>query len=699
MPPQATSPSPPPAARPTWSDAERSAWAPPEELNPAEWAEKYRVLQRGQSSRPGPWRNANQPAAVGLMVLAALREIREIWIKKSAQFGASEIIRNILGRAAHLQPNPWLLVMPDEKSGRKVFKKNYVPLFEKTAVLEPLLTGRVADKTLEVVTLSNGFELFLGYAGSPASVATHPYAGAVCDEVDKYPAAAQQADPVAEVRARLLTYEAQEISKLIGLSTPSTPTGRIAVEYDACPIKLHYYAPCPHCGEAFRPRFDRLVWEKFPEIPDLPLKAATILEHKAAWLECDHCAGQVKPGESYPAEKRIDEYQRKAMLVRGWWATDDQGWRIYTDGRIEGKKPIGTKVGVHVHGLIDLSTTLHGLAAGFVECGKDVEKLKGFRTTKLGEEWHDTTSTATASIFRAKSSPNEETGFIPGKAKVIPTWASRLVMTVDSQKSYFWFVIRAWGHGLRSQRIHHGRATSFTELEDLYYNAYFPYAGDAFPARRCFGDAPLAIDSGGGMDRTEAEHSITDNVYQWCLKDPQWRFPLKGASKPFEERIRWKDITYTPPGQQGIARSPYVVRLHFIDPVYWRDLLAGYIAGTVQQLNTDTGEVIEVEQWGLNDWCDDEYNRHLSAVHKVRKKKGRGWVEVYEPKTGGGRHDYHDLESYQIAWAHGPAKCQMLPSPKQMQQMAQARSEQAKAPPPPAIRMPDGRPFFSVHRR
>ena len=89
-----------------WSEAERLAWAPPEELSPAEWAEKYRSLRRGESSRPGPWRNANQPAAVGIMVLAALPAVRELWIRKSAQFGASEIIRNILGRAAHLQPAP-----------------------------------------------------------------------------------------------------------------------------------------------------------------------------------------------------------------------------------------------------------------------------------------------------------------------------------------------------------------------------------------------------------------------------------------------------------------------------------------------------------------------------------------------------------------------------------------------------------------
>jgi hypothetical protein len=67
------------------------------------------------------------------------------------------------------------------------------------------------------------------------------------------------------------------------------------------------------------------------------------------------------------------------------------------------------------------------------------------------------------------------------------------------------------------------------------------------------------------------------------------------------------------------SRSPYVVRLHFLDPTYWRDLLAGYIAGKTQIVDPATGEVKSGEswQWLLNDENDEEYNRHLSEVHKV----------------------------------------------------------------------------------
>jgi phage terminase large subunit GpA-like protein len=680
----------------TWYDEERADWEPPEQINPAEWAERYRELSRRQSSRPGPWRNANQPAAVGLMVLAAHAGVRELWIKKSTQFGASEALRNVIGFYAHLDPSPILLVLPDEQSGRKVVRLRILPLFEDTPVLAALLTGDTADKKLTAISLSNGFDLSLGWAGSPASIATHPQRIVILDEVDKFPAAAMQADPVAESRVRTQTYG--DRSHLWALSSPSVPTGPIAKGYEDSPIKVAYYCPCPHCGATFQPRFASIRWEKYPELVTPAEKAGRIEARGAAWMECDACIAALAEGESLPVERRILELHRRDMLGAGWWATGDQGWRIYADGREEGIKPEGIRVGMHIHGQIDLSVPLAKIAAQFVAANGRPDLLKDWLNTIQGEEFRDATATTTPNQFRDKCKPDPERGFTPEPDKIVPAWASRLVMTIDSQKDYFWYVIRAWGHGLRSQRIHHGRAKSFEELEDLYYNAWWHYTNDLFPPRRCRNDAPLAIDSGGGFSGEYADASITDRVYSWCLKDPLWRIPIKGASKSFEEHIRWKDVTYTPPGQ---GRSPYNVRLHFLDPIFWRDLLASYIGGRVPIIDPGTGEVGEVDQWELNARNDEEYNAHLAAVHKVRKKRGRAFVEVWEPKPGSPRHDYHDLESYQIAWALGPAKCQMLPSPAQMAAMVEAAKQAATAAPagPGGLKTRDGRPFLAIHRK
>src|SRR5436190_20379665 len=103
-----------------WDDYERDAWKPPPRLKPSQWAEQYRRLTRGQSARPGPWKNANAPYLTGIMDLCFTPGVEEVNILKAAQVGASEAIRNVLGFWAHTDPDPVLLVLPDEKSGRKI---------------------------------------------------------------------------------------------------------------------------------------------------------------------------------------------------------------------------------------------------------------------------------------------------------------------------------------------------------------------------------------------------------------------------------------------------------------------------------------------------------------------------------------------------------------------------------------------------
>jgi phage terminase large subunit GpA-like protein len=103
-----------------WLPAELAAWRPAERLPPSAWAEKHRVLTRTQSARHGKWRNAHAPHLAGLMDLCVRRDIEEITIVKAAQVGVSEALRNVIGYYAYQEPDPILLVLPDEQSGRKI---------------------------------------------------------------------------------------------------------------------------------------------------------------------------------------------------------------------------------------------------------------------------------------------------------------------------------------------------------------------------------------------------------------------------------------------------------------------------------------------------------------------------------------------------------------------------------------------------
>jgi phage terminase large subunit GpA-like protein len=675
-----------------WTDAERAAWAPPEELNTPEWAERNRELSRKQTSRPGPWHNDNQPALVGLMYLCSRPGVAELWAMKSGQFGASEGGRNAIGRTAQLDPSPFMLVLADEKSGRKIVRKRIIPLFEDTPVLRQLLTGNTRDKKLTSIALSNGFELSLAWAGSSSALASDPYKRVWLDEVDKYAAAAQQADPVGEARVRLRTYRDTGESLLLATSTPSTSIGPIAVGFEDCPIKLHYFAPCPHCGTAQRLTFDRLKWDKFPELTDAKRRAARVKSREAAWMECvnPNCAKDHPAGQG-----RILERHKRKMLIEGYWATDDQAWRIYFDCHEEGEKPEGDKVGMHIHALIDLSIKFWEVAAEFIEANGRPDKLKDFYNLTLGEPFKDPVAVVTSSIFRQKCVPDPETDFTPARQQLLQPWVSRILLTVDTQKDHFWFVLRGWGYGLRSHRIHHGRAGSFEELEDLFKREW-PYENDVFPPLPAF---RLGIDSGGGVESKNRDANRTEQVYTWCNLQPMLRLALKGASKPLEAPgVRTRDRTYAPIDGR---RPAFPIRLYLLDGAQFRDLLASQIRGTVQIVNHESGEVQEVQQWALNDFNDEEhYNRHLSNVIKSRVKSGRYFVDRYMPKTEGARHDLHDCETYQQALAQGMGLCVALPSLESMKRShEQARKIAAVIPNTGGFRKPDGRPFFPSNRR
>jgi hypothetical protein len=179
---------------------------------------------------------------------------------------------------------------------------------------------------------------------------------------------------------------------------------------------------------------------------------------------------------------------------------------------------------------------------------------------------------------------------------------------------------------------------------------------NAYPADR---RSHCGIDSGGG--KMGLDGSRTDEVYRWCNRDPVRLFALKGESEPKDSVLRTRRVVYQPPDQK---RSPYVVFLHLIDSGHFNDLLASSIETKLPVVNPATGEVTdqEVDQWELNDFNDDDYNRQMANVHKVRMRKRGKPVERWIEKTAGARHDYRDCEKYQQAMAHGPANCAGLPS-------------------------------------
>lgn len=590
------------------SSVHRLAWRPSRRLSPSQWAETFRTIEL--SATPGPFRHENNPVFQHLHDLCADPSIEEITLVKSAQVGGSEWLRNVIGYFAHQDPDPMLLVLPDEQTGRKVMYERIMPLFERTPAIAQLMTRADDDVTLNRIRLANGFRLGLGWSGSPSSLASDPCRVVIFDEVDKYKDySGKEADPLSLGRLRTQTYEGRRL--IINVSTPTTAEGQIWRRYQQMDRYIKFVVPCPHCGERQPLAFGNLKWPKFEARNSQEL--ATMIEMEgAAWFVCTSC------GEN------IEELHRLAALRGGQWIHD---------GPAHGKKiGVGPIWAAH-------STRIpwYRIAAEFVRSKDDPILLMNFTNGWLGEPFHQQVVRGDAKIISNKA----RTGASP---RIVPDWAVAVIATADTQKHNFNYVVRAWGHGFRSQRIDHGVCRSFAELRAKTIDARYPWDG---PARAPASPIVLGIDSGGTRDDDAAE-SRTHEVYRFAMAD-QRIWPIKGFGGRRDMPTKRKLVTYRPGG--GI--DPFPVYLMLVDVGHFKNLLSYSIGAQID------GE----DKWLLDNEDDDDYARQMASEHKVIVRKAGREIAQWVPISAGAPNHYWDCEVYQFAVAYEARIDVMAPPP------------------------------------
>ena len=642
---------------------------PQKRMLPSEWAERHRVLPREQTSRPGPWRNETTPYLVGIMDEAANPRTEEIVVKKAAQAGVSEGIRNVIGWIATREPDPFLYVMPTEGVAKKIVRKRLRPLFESTPVLRDLYTGRVHDVSNLDMTLANGFNLTPAWAGSPSALASDPRRYVFNDEVDKYPPwSGKEADPISLAYVRTQSYEDRRLTWLV--STPTTRLGTVHRAYERCAVKLEYYVPCPHCGVF---AVLKMTQVKVPQIdePDPEIRAGLVKARQCAWYECEHCQG------------KIDELAKPAMVRRGVWATKEQS--IRSDGTVEGDRPEGVSVGFHLSCLPVLWISFSDVAAQQIRCAGDPEKVQDFRNAWLGEVFETRVSSTKKSAFREKM----RTAPPPG---IVPSWAALLIAGADTQKDHFWYVLRAFGHLIeegrmvrRSQLVLHGRCETFDDLRRICFESRYPIEGSEESDVAATSAALLAIDSGGGV-KTGTGGNRTHDVYDFALTDVAriWAIKGWGGHTAPKQPVTTSRIDYAPASIGG--RTKVKVELRLIDTNAFKDQIASDIRVS------PGGD----REFLVHSGIDAAYIEQMTSEHKVtvfdRGNSRERWVPI---ATGAANHLW-DAETY----ARGVAEYHQAFNARTFAERASAASFRRQRPAKSKKRLttPDGRPFLVTDR-
>lgn len=547
------------------------------------------------------------------------REVRKIYIAKCAQAGVSEAIRNVKLHLALFEPDPVLLVLPDEKTGKRVMGKRILPLFEDTPALKALKTETDRDQGLTKILLANGFELQLGWSGSPATMAADPARVVCVDETDKIKEwTGKEAGVMELVDVRTTHYDN---SIVYAYSTPTIAEGPIWTMAEQAEIKLHFLCPCPKCGH-----YQRMAWEqvRYPKPGDVippemeawekidaetwerittetePKKRAGLIEqNRASWFECERC------------KCAILDHQRQRMLLAGCWSTEDGGWQLFLDGSEKGTWPGGSEVAMYYPATLSLAPKhrYSKMAAEWIRCDGNPQRTQGFRNSWLGEPFKILTQKSEPDVIRRK----KDTAPAP---MIVPAWTRLLSVTADVQGNdpatgYFYYTIRAWGYSYRSQLIDYGIVNTFDELWSRSFERPIPFetGGTVVPQT-------MLIDSG----------NRSNEVYQFVLRDPSRIKPTKGAN----QRLSW------PVEKKRQAASGVILWL--IDTEQTKDLL--------NRLIYDPDPL----QWQVHSQINDDYCHQVASEHKVvNRKRNR---EMWEKKTVSTPNHLLDCEQQQCAAAY-----------------------------------------------
>ncbi len=293
--------------------ASREGWRPPVRMSVPRWADTYRQLAKESGSRGGQWRTDAVEVARGPMLAVTEPGTHIITVMVATQVMKSELILNVVGFFAHLDPCPMLLIQPKDDAAEQFSKERVGPMVAATPVLREIVgTAKTRDKaeTILVKTFRGG-RLALAGAGSPANLASRPIRVVLSDEIDKYPVT-REGDPLMLAEERTASFDLNWLS-VRACSPTIEGDSRIARSYEESDQRRASVA-CPSCGHRMFPEFFKHVdWHKRRD------EKGDVVEHlwQTAAIFCESCSHVWNEGERLRALQSIRWHQTRPFECCG----------------------------------------------------------------------------------------------------------------------------------------------------------------------------------------------------------------------------------------------------------------------------------------------------------------------------------------------------------------------------------------------
>ena len=573
-----------------WKYVSKHGLEPLPKTSVSEWADNYRMLSAGVSAEPGRWRTSRAPYQKEIMDAFTEIGVEKVIVKSCSQVGKSDIMNNVIGRFAHLDPCAIMMIQPTIDMAEDYSKSRIAPMLRDTKVLSSLffdVKSRDSNNTI-LSKIFPGGRLIMCGANSPAGLASRPVRVLLADEVDRFPlSAGTEGDPVDLAAKRMTTFW----NRVMGLfSTPTTEgASRIESEY-ITGTQEEWQHKCPNCGEYHLIRHTDMNCD-YEEIKN-PNGTKTVLIKSIEW-RCPDCGYGFTEADMRATPQKYIAQNPKAREngVRSFFLN------CFASPWLPWKK----------------------VMTEWLEAKGDPTREQVVMNTRFGETYSQPGAFDDPIHFlrRCEQYPAE-----------LPDGVVMLTAAVDTQDNRLEYEICGWGVGEESWGISKGvilgcpdQEKTWQDLDDILDHIYTFQDGKGLKVLRTF------IDSGG---------HYTGDVYTYCQRNmSKQRFAIKGQGGPgipLNYRIGRAKGSPIPLVWLGVddGKQQIMNRLGIEErgPMFFhfpKGEINGYPRG-----------------------YDELYFKGIISEHKKKTRKGGQIREIWET-TSGVRNEPLDLRVYNLA--------------------------------------------------
>lgn len=556
----------------------------------SEWADSYRMLSN-TSAEPGRWKTSRAPYQKEIMDAFTQPGVHEVVVKSCSQIGKSDIMNNVIGRFAHLDPCSIMMVQPTVDMAEDFSKNRIEPMIQDTKVLTALFsdTGSRDRSNTILSKLFPGGRLIMGGANSPAGLASRPIRILLCDEVDRFPlSAGTEGDPVDLASKRMTTFW----NRVMGLFSTPTNEGdsRIDVAYKTG-TQEEWRHQCPNCDEFHKLSYTDMEVEavKGPKVQGMQ----TYRVKSVKWV-CPDCGFAFTEKQMKAAPQKYVAQRPEAL---------ESGCRSF-----------------YLNAFSSPWISWKQVMKEWLEAKGFPDREKVVMNTRFGE------------TYRATGAFESDSFLLKRREKYgaeLPEGVLLLTAAVDTQDNRLEYEVCGWGEGEECWGILKGvilgapnRESTWKALDEILDRRYQFKDGSGLRVVRTL------IDSGG---------HYTGSVYHYCERNiTKQRFALKGMGGPgipLDYKIGKAKGLNAPLVMLGVddGKQQIMNRLTIDKP-----------GPMFFHFPEDEEGIMQ------NRGYDNLYFRGLISEHRKTVKRNGVYRQVWEP-TQGIRNEPLDLRNYNLA--------------------------------------------------